>query len=190
MPKIYPLISQTVANLKGKDVVSLLQKYLTFDMSKLQTKKAGLAYSCLLNSRGRIEGDLFIHKNGKSYFLETHSKCFERISDILNRYKMREQFQIEKLEDSKVYHIDFSEETSKEVSDLGIEMDPRFNKLGFRFIDLIKPNIKFPYLNVRDESDYIDLRYQVGICEGEELAGGEFIPHNFNMDLLNACILL
>jgi len=191
---IAPLEHRQILRISGKDSIDLLQGLLTNDVTKLNDKQC--MFSMMLNTQGRVEHDFLLYKevgedaDSVSVLLECEHTMAERVAQLLKRYKLRKKVSIDDKTDLKVWQAmskEPPEDAMKLVSNTFINgmcfADPRAHVLGCR---IVAKTLAVPSDWVGVADDYHQLRYEVGVPEGEkDLPLGKCLPLESNLDYLN-----
>ncbi|KAF0992541.1 hypothetical protein HZS_5940 [Henneguya salminicola] len=180
--KLYQILSRQLLFLTGTDVYPFLQKLLTNDIEKLKIQDNSILYNCLLNTKGRIVADIFVYRAKNNIFMDCDYSQLDQLLTYFKRYKMRQDIEFHIIDEWKIYQSLFHTKNYSNT-DVLVFPDPRAQCLGNRFF--VK-NIDLYKYNVMHEIDFVNHRYKEGICEGREITGTDAIPHEYNMDILNA----
>jgi len=147
--QIFAFPNRQLIQLRGDDVVTLLQRILSQDMGLLDTQPA--IYSCLFTPQGRYFFDFIIFKDAeKNHYIDT-----TRAQDLIDRldlYKIRADVTCEILADKTVYAS----------FDSGDFLDPRNAALGYRLY-AAPENAEIADINIWHKK-----RIALGIFDGEQ----------------------
>ena len=114
-------------------------------------------------------------KDNDTIWIDHDARITDQIKMHFKRYLLRSQVQLSNIEDHNV--------VNSEKNDADSTLDPRLNLLGHRCIvqsDQLKD------IQLENESKYNELRFKLGIPEGNEsILFGQSLPLESNFDLLN-----
>ncbi|GMR54128.1 hypothetical protein PMAYCL1PPCAC_24323 [Pristionchus mayeri] len=160
------LTSRSLLILRGEQSLPLLQGIITRDVRHLEDKPT--TASLILDKNGRIADEIVMRRREDTVLVECSSQRRILLKHLLERYRLRKKVSIEECEESVLW--------SEEKMEEGAEADPRVAGLGWRV---------YRRANGEKEGDeeYKELRYSLGVGEGEELIG--LLPWHANGDLLS-----
>uniref|UniRef100_A0A0N5C8J2 GCV_T domain-containing protein n=1 Tax=Strongyloides papillosus TaxID=174720 RepID=A0A0N5C8J2_STREA len=175
MLRSHLLSFRKLISVKGNDSFSFLQALLTRDLRELEKNGNGVEFSLLLNAKGRIVTDLLVYKVEDEFLLEVDCNMVEKMSKLLNMYKLRRNVYI--TNSSK--NVNFSLE--KITSNPNAYLDPRIHTFGTRILCDESTNF---CINKEEEKNYHLRRMIFAIPEGNSETENE-LPLNMNGDLMN-----
>ncbi len=185
MPSI--LTNRSLVEIKGEDAVKFLQNLITND---IYSEKP--IYAMMLSPQGRFLFDIFIIKVEDGFLLDVAYSTKDILLQKLNMYKLNSKVSIEEIKDgSKIGYISLSLERKlassnntidslKWVEDNGalFYKDPRYEKLGYRFIT---------QKNIVEDNSYIQDKYSYSIPDGGvDLLYDKAMPQEYGAEELNA----
>jgi tRNA-modifying protein YgfZ len=181
------LSNREVLVIRGNGAAGFLQKMVTQDI------KLGMdySYSLLLSPIGRYLSDFFIFSSEFSsddssgnFFIDIDKEDSERFISILNKYKFRADFEIEKT-DLSVHFFTLSSSISLSSEDfIKKSPDPRALEMGFRCISNISNNDELRTEKPSCE-EYDLLRIVHCLPEREDFTPERTIPIEYNMKEIN-----
>ena len=168
-------------------------------------------YTCFLTPQGKLAFEGFLipflshdhtserpFDGSQAFFLDCDARIIDSILGHLNRFKLRSQVTIENVSDcygmwavggpESQEHLG-SRNSKRLGSDENIMFrDPRHIELGLRVLGRLSSKPKFmAWLDPLDFTDYLQLRYNLGIAEGSlELVPTKQMPLECNMQHMNA----
>lgn len=206
------LHSRKLVRVSGKETLSFLQGMITNDTKHLsvdpqQSVRMSSMFAMMLNSVGRVLYDFILYKpdaqRDDELFLECDADARNSVLRLLNLYKLRKDVHFEAYDDAFVWAV-FHPFCSGVDEPIGPEAsinvmgefkmnvrDPRLHLLGQRVLldskqDLTTANPSFQKCEHETESDYVKLRYQLGVNEGlRELPTANCFPLECNADYLS-----
>lgn len=157
------LKDRSLMEVKGSDSFSFIQNLITNDIY-LPEK---YLYAIMLSPGGRFLFDMFILKEESRILLDVFEGTRDILFDKLDMYTINQDVEIKKL-DSKIYY-------SREEKG---NKDPRFEKLGYRFIsdDLLD-----------EDNSYQQDKYEYNIPDGGiDLVYDKAMPQEYGAEELGA----
>lgn len=204
------LPNRRLVSLTGKDAPRLLQGLITNNIETLLSDNRSGLYAAFLNSHGRLLTDSFIYRipssandgRGDGFWIEVEESLVMILCQYLQRHKLRSEVAVQPIDESK-YGIwvawtdnwnttEYSSEYDP-ASNIVHLADPRVPMFASRFVvpeslDLLRSSYgSLSQLPEASERDYKVRRCLWGLTEGHmAMAGGRSLPHEFNLDFLNA----
>ncbi len=164
--------ARSIIAISGDDSFKFLQNLITNDL-KLLSNPNHIIYAMILSPHGRFLFDLFISKPEENrFFLEVSEATKDILLKRLNLYKINLSIQIENMSDLKVSYSAYIIDNV-----IGCFKDPRFEKLGYRIIDL----------KSYDSSVYLEHKYKFGIPDSDcDFIFDKSIPLEYGAEELGA----
>lgn len=139
------LHNRTLVKITGEDALRFLQNLVTNDVSSEKP-----IYAMMLSSGGRFLFDMFIIKTEEGFLLDIEASTKDILLQKLNMYKINMKVSIEFLDSKICYSRDLPKATIS-------YKDPRYEKLGYRFITQDK---------LAEDNIYIEDKYHYTIPDG------------------------
>jgi folate-binding protein YgfZ len=160
------LKNRTIVKITGEDAAKFLQNLVTNDVFSEEP-----IYAMMLSSRGRFLFDMFIFKIEEDFLLDIENSTKDIFVQKLNLYKINMKVSIEHL-DSKICYSRIQPDTQIYYK------DPRFNKLGYRFITQD---------NIVEANSYIEDKYKYTIPDGGvDLLYDKAMPQEYGAEEMHA----
>jgi folate-binding protein YgfZ len=169
----YQILKRAVLKVTGEDAPAFLQAIITNDIHLSRT-----VYAMMLSPSGRYLFDFFITNMGSGYILETDISNRDPLTRKLQLYRMRSRVVIEDITND--YFVIYARDNIEIPGTLISYKDPRFSKMGFRYIAYISHHVTTDDLYNQD-------KYQHSIPDGNiDLLSDKSMPQEYGMDYLNA----
>lgn len=96
-PKLFDLSARTKLRVTGADRARYLNGQISNDIRK--ATREGAIHAAVLNAKGRMAADVFIHEAGDSFLLDADAALGEALPARLERYVIADDVQIEDVTD-------------------------------------------------------------------------------------------
>ncbi len=124
----FDLSARTKLRITGADRLRYLNGQVSNDVRKATAHAA--IHACVLNAKGKINADIFIHADGESFLVDSDGEMREQLAARLDRYVIADDVQIEDVtEQFSLFHL-LGAEAADVVADARAVCASRYGFVG------------------------------------------------------------